>query len=928
MDGRVVQDLPLAQPLTSREKEILTLIGNGMTNRQIAGELSIAMSTVKWYVRQIYSKLGVENRAEAVARARSLGLLEQEGAIRHNLPLAATPFVGREAELAALADLIADPQVRIITILGPGGIGKTRLALEAAGRELHPQSSFPDGIFFISLAPLESADEITPTLAVALDFHFQDGENETEQLLAYLRRKQMLLVMDNFEQILDGQSFLARLSQRAPGINLLVTSRERLQLRGEQLFPLYGLEMPESGDSVEDAPAGQLFLHIARRTTPDFQLLEGDAASLLRIWRLVEGMPLGLELAASWAGVLPLSEIAAEIEQGLQVLSSTQHDAPPRHQSMQAALDASWARLNEDQQRALQELSVFRGGFRRAAALEIAGASLPILVTLINKSWLSYDRQTDRYHIHELLRQYSAGKLGAEPVHEQLVRDRHSAYFCGLLQAREADWFGPRQQDAFAEVRNEIDNVQRAWQRVTSMGNCALLAQGLHGLCHFYEWEGRKADGQKACRAAAEGLAAVIAGEQAGGALRHAVWSRVLAWESNFVEEVVEREKLLLQSQQVLERAGQLGWDTRAEEALIYLHRAYATGNKDRDLAIQASKRAQELFREVGDLRGQAEASRNIGVNYLFLGAFQEAIDRLRESLTIRQELEDWRGIAQTTIDLGIAAQHQGNYKEAETLHLQALLLSRHLQNQQLESYTLTVLSFTQSWAGNFTLASESAQQALEQHREISDEPELWSLIAFTLAGFHLGNYADTALMATEALEMARQRGHLLEKALALMLLGGIAFVEGDLATAVDHLSESASLMEKLGYVYQALPRAILCLIARTQGDGEKARAYLESALRSGIAYRSTTPIMHCLPAAALLAADGGSYERSTELYGLAQQFGHIRNSCWFGDMACKELERVRASLPPDLASVAEARGREADVWETAEALLLELDSR
>jgi predicted ATPase len=383
----------------------LNCIGDELSNRQIGEQLIIALSTVKWYVRQIYNKLGVDNRGEAVVRAQSLGLLpvgEQERTVRNNLPAAVTPFVGREHELAALAKLLADPQVRIITIFGPGGIGKTRLALEAAGRERRQQALFSDGIFFVSLAPLNSAAEIVATLAAVLDFHFQDAaqgsRSETQQTLDYLGQKQMLLLMDNFEHLLDGRMLLAEIMERAPGIKLLVTSRERLQLRGEQLFPLQGLEMPQIVGSAEEADtayaAAQLFLNISKRSLPDFELLPGDADPLLRVCRLVEGMPLGLELAASWAGLMPLSSIADEIEQSLQLLTTEFHDVPERHRSMQAALDVSWRRLTSEQKLGFQDLTVFRGGFTRQAALEIAGATLPNLVTLVNKSWLSYDRQT------------------------------------------------------------------------------------------------------------------------------------------------------------------------------------------------------------------------------------------------------------------------------------------------------------------------------------------------------------------------------------------------------------------------------------------------------------------------------------------------------------------------------------------------------
>jgi len=931
MNGRDAHDLPLTQLLTPREEEVLTLLGEDLSNRQIAEELIVALSTAKWYVRQIYNKLGVNNREEAIARARDLDLLppkDQGGRIRHNIPLAAMPFVGREGELATLADLIADPQARIITITGPGGMGKTRLALEAAGRELRKDSQFSDGIFFVSLAPLEAAEEIVSALATALDFHFQDSGNETEQLLSYLRNKQMLLVMDNFEHILDSRALLAEINKRAAEVTLLVTSRERLQMRREQLFPLQGLTLPQSAAYVEKAPAAQLFLNICRRVLPDFQLLEGDDEQILRICQLVEGMPLGLELAASWAGLLPLPEIAAEIEQSLRVLSSELHDAPVRHQSMRAALDVSWAMLSKEKKRAFQELTVFRGGFTRAAALEVADASLPILVTLVNKSWLSYNRQNDRYQIHELLRQYGADRLSADLGHEQLVHDRHSAYFCSYLQEREKTWYGPQQKEVAAEVRCEIDNVQRAWRRAAAQGQHTLLAQGLHSLCRFFIWEGNRSEGQKACDVVAEGLSKMIARQGVAEEQCLTVWSQALAWESEFVTEMDRREELLSMSQQLLDRATQAGGDSRDKQAFASLQKAKAAGNKDYETAIEFGMLALEEYREIGDLHGQSEALSSLGVNHLFLGHFEQARDHLSENLAITEQLEDRRGIAITLTNLGLVAQHQGEYAHAERLHRQGLSLHKQLQNRYLECLALTVLSFTQSWAGNFPQARETARLALEIDREVGNIPNLWRFIALTLTSLHLGLYEETVALAKESLDLARQRDHPTEKGFALMFLGAIDFVEGKPDAAADKLLESVSLMVALRYVYQALPRASLILVARALGDRQTARQQLQSALRSGIAYRSTTPIMYCLPAAALLAVDDGNPVRGMELYGLAQGFGHITNSCWFADVACKELDRVRASLPVEKAAAAEARGRELDVWETAETLLQEPDGR
>ena len=938
VNGRDTDFPPLAQPLTPREEEILTCLGDEMSNRQIAEHLTLSLNTVKWYVRQVYNKLGVDNRGEAVTRARSLGLLppeEQGGPIRNNLPLAATPFVGRERELSLLADLFADPHARLITISGPGGIGKTRLALEAARRELESvpasagmTSSFADGVFFVSLAPLEAAGEIVSTLASALDFHFQDSGNEQEQLLNYLRNKQMLLVMDNFEHILDGRSLLVQINEQAAEITLLVTSRERLQLRGKQLFPLGGLETTQDDEALGETPASELFLHIARRAVPDFQLLAGDDEHLLRICRLVEGMPLGLELAASWAGLLPLCEIAAEIEQSLDLLASEHHDVPPRHKSMEAALDVSWRRLTDEQQRAFQELTVFRGGFTRTAAREVAGAMLPLLVTLANKSWLTYDRQNDRYYIHELLRQYGAARLSDDLTLAQETRQKHSAYFCTYLQDREADWFGARQREAAAEIGDEIDNVQTAWRWAANKGNSVLLAQGLNSLCRFYLWEGRKADGWHACRFATDGLSRSPAEHHTNDAQRLALWSLVLAWESDFVNEIAQKQELLARSQGILDRAIPGGQDTRAEQAFIFLRKAYVAEYTDIDEAIHYASEGLKSFRELGDRWNEAEALQVLGNLKVALGEFKLANDLLRSSLEIRRHLDDTMGIAETMVYIGYIAKVQGRFEEAEMFLRQSLGLFRQLDHQPGKMYCLGELSNALSWAGKFVAARETVARALRMDQDLGLFPNGERVAFLTTVNIHLGDYAEAKVSATEVLEVCRREGTLGGVGLALMYLGSIAFVEGNFAEAKRCLLESALIHTNLNHILQALPETILCYVVRAQGEKEMARDYLLSALRSGVRSHYIPPIIYCLPAAALLAIDAGQTERAVELHGLAQQFGYIRNSRWFEDVACRELDEVRASLPADVAAEAAARGREMDVWETAEALLRELDGR
>ncbi|MFZ0545767.1 MAG: LuxR C-terminal-related transcriptional regulator [Candidatus Promineifilaceae bacterium] len=948
MNDRESQDQPLAKSLTPREQDVLDCIGRDMTNRQIAEELTFAMTTVKWYVRQVYNKLGVNNRQEAITQARHLSLLptaSRGGAVRHNLRAASTPFVGRERELKALSRLLADPQNQIITILGPGGIGKTRLALEAAGLALAAaekgtagqgeSSLFSDGIYFISLAPVETVKGIITTLAATLEFYFhgtsQNSRTETQQILDYLKNKQMLLVMDNFEQILDGSKLLTEIGERAAGIKVLVTSRERLQLRGAQLFPLQGLEIPEVGEPSEASLAGnaavQLFLNISKRMEPDFNLHLEDANQLVRICRLVEGMPLGLELAASWVSVLPLANIAEEIEQSFHLLAADRYDLPERHRSMQAALDASWKRLNPAQKIAFQGLTVFRGGFTRLAALEAADVTLPLLVTLTNKSWLSYDRTADRYNIHELLRQFGANKLGQVTEKEQAVRDRHSAFFCGYLKQRERDWFGARQKKAMAEVQAEIENIQSAWYQAANQGDVTLLSQGLDSLCRFYFWKGRVTDGQYACHSAGAGLSKWQSEHLVEDSESLTLLSRTLAWETEFTDEVTQKEALLSQSQQFLDRAAASGWDVRYEQAFTYLKKARAVEFMNIEASIRFASLALKLYREVGDIWSEAKVLQLLGRQSVFQGAYDRGNNLLRDSLEIRRRLVDKRGIAETTIYMGVVARHQGHFEEAENLQRQALVLTQESGNQFHESECLGVLSVTLTAAGDFIAAREAATLAIKIEEEHGLKPSPFNLIVLSRATIHLDRDPEAMAMATKGLESARERGTIMHIGFALMVLGRIALVEGELSMAKGYLLKSANTLAEQKHVYQALPRAVLSYVSRALGEDQAARDYLLMTLRSGIEYRSIMPLMICLPLAALITADEGRPERAVELYSLAQQFRHITNSCWYDVVAGRELTAVLAALPADAVLAATSKGRELDIWETAEQLLLDLAS-
>ncbi|MDQ1301333.1 MAG: hypothetical protein QG637_1254, partial [Chloroflexota bacterium] len=500
-----------------------------------AGDRAAALRQYGECVKVLRAELGIEPEPETTALCEAIrsGAASERaaapprlspGAPPHNLPAAPTPFIGRAAELAQIATRLADPACRLLTILGPGGMGKTRLAIEAARAETE---RFAHGVCFVDLAPLTAAEQLGETILRAL--HAPGAGAPDQRVLTHLADKQMLLVLDNYEQLLrgqetgdrgqgsgdrgqeagdrgqgsgDGAELLTTILRRAPKVKLLVTSRTRLNVRAEWLAPLDGLATPgedapviarsgvgdeaisssESGiaslrpakplrdsarnDSadLEHYDATALFLACVRRVQPDFRPTADDAGHIARICGLLAGSPLAIELAAAWIRALPLAQIAAELAHGLDLLATTLRDIPPRHRSMAAAFDHSWRLLSAAERRILRQLAVFRGGFTREAAAAVAGAAVADLAGLVDASWLRLG-PAGRYEIHELTRQYCAEKLEGEHEREagetpDQARARHGRFFQTVAERAREDFDG--RLTMIEQLAPEIDNLLAA----------------------------------------------------------------------------------------------------------------------------------------------------------------------------------------------------------------------------------------------------------------------------------------------------------------------------------------------------------------------------------------------------------------------------------------------------------------------------------
>lgn len=601
----------------------------------------------------------------------------------HNLPPQFSPFVGRDRELAEIGRLLANPECRLLTLAGPGGIGKTRLALEVT-RKLNTRL-FPDGVYFVPLQPLNSLEFIVLASADALRLHFYPGDEPKQQLLDYLREKSLLLILDNVEHLLDGIEIIGELLAHAPGVKVLTTSRERLNLLEEWVFDVGGLSYPasEAETDVEPYHAVQLFLQHARRVNVGF--VPADSPAIICICRLVGGMPLALELAATWVRVLTCAEIAAEIERSLDILETPARNAPARHRNMRIVLEHSWALLTDVERDVFKRLSVFRGGFRKEAAGPVAGATLPMLSALVDKSLLRVNMH-GRYDLHDLLRQYAEEKLNADPAARALVQDQHSAYYAEFMFQRRESLRGYSQKNAIEDIEAEIDNVRAAWQHAVDLFNWREMEKYLWSQMYFYYATGRLLEGEAAFERAIKALQSLPADDEKDRILGQLYTNQ--AFFSTMLGQAGRGRMLVHTGLAILRRL-----DAQHEMlfSLIGLGAidVYLGNYND---AAETLREAEMLARKSEDRFLLAYALGEQTYLNQVLGRFEEGTHAARQSITILKELGEHLLLANVLQDLGKLMQAQGKYQEAKDLFLESLEVANNFSTRYLTGHALCYL--------------------------------------------------------------------------------------------------------------------------------------------------------------------------------------------------------------------------------------------
>jgi predicted ATPase/transposase/DNA-binding XRE family transcriptional regulator len=782
-------------------------------------------------------------RTACIAHARGLSHPSVDGTLS-NLPAPPTPLIGRGREIAALIDLLQTSTIRLVTLTGPAGTGKTRLAIQAAaellalmhnsaqvGATSEAETHFDNGIWFVNLAPIHDPSLVATTIAHTLGVPEVAGSSTEARLCAFLRAKCCMLLLDNFEQVLDAAPLIAELLATAPGLKVLVTSRATLHLSGEHEFLVEPLALPpkEPGAKNQDAPppavaelieyaAIQLFMMRAQAANPGFAITATNAQAIVAICRRLDGLPLAIELAAARVKLYDPAALLERLDHPLQWLTNGPRDLPARQQTMRATIDWSYNLLNADEQRLFRRLGVFVGGCTLEAAAEVCGnwglaigdgemAQSPIaspqslildgLALLVDSNLLKCEAGPDgapRFVMLATIHGYALERLNTSgEVTTQ--RQLHAAYYLALTEQAQAHMHSHGQKEWLERLEAEIDNLRAVLSWSLASGDVAVGVRIAGALEDFWLGHGHMSEGRR--------------------------WLDDILAQAAMLKNIPGHAKALMVA----------GFVT-------YFHgdKAGARARYEESLAISTA---------LQDQHGRASA-------LVYFGWVEDdpalAWVRYEEALAVFRSLGDRFGISWALGDMGLAASDRGEYALASSYAAEALALARDLGDRRQMAYTLWVLGVALLCRGDYTQASRHMQESLALSRALGDV--VW--IAYFLGGageaaLYQGDYTHAAACYEEAVAICREVGDNNGRDAMLCALGRVTHTQGNHLRAISLLEEGMNWISADRNVGLATELHHLAAAVYAQGDHPRACALLHEALVLQHQRKNTYPLIESL---------------------------------------------------------------------------------
>jgi len=771
----------------------------------------------------------------------------------YNLPKQASSFVGREQELSELQEQLEHENTQLVTLIGSGGMGKTRLALKVA-EQLYKTKQFPDGVFFVALAPLGSSDLVAQAIAEALDLSLFGASPPEEQVINQIQSLNAFIILDNFEHLLDGSVFISNILQASPKLKLLITSRERLQLPEEWIYNLWGLSKEETNTQTKAfKDAVNLFEQRAKQVIPSFNL-EDDYEHVFSICKSVEGMPLGIELAASWTNTISTQDIAQEIQESTDFLEANSKHFTERHRTLSGVMNYSWQRLSEQEQAVFKKLSVFRGGFDYTAAKQIANAKLKDLANLTNKSLIRF--QNNRYEIHELLRQFAFEQLAKDQQELSSSEEKHAYYFADFINEQESSLKGIKQKAALKSITLELDNILLAWEWAVKNENTESIDKIAFSFCIVCEMQGWNQLGiatlNKALPLYRKWIAKSSDSTLEAGFVMFLTGQVVCFFRidiSRAIHVLKEAEPYInsLKSIDPLKYAFLLGGKSLLLMAIGNFDKSLKLSEEAKDIAllhkdewtvgwigvgvadtlgligenqegILQYQQSIEAYARIGEQRAKSYALNNLGRIFNVVGRFDEAKENFEAAWAIREDFNDKTGIISSQFDLGKVETRLGHYDTAYKHLSNSLKSCINIKSNYLAQiqHALAQLAINQD---DFKNARTKLKKALVSSAATkSSMPRI--LNDFAYLELLEGNVEQASTYLQDSLVICEEINIIVDKAQALAHMGFLELLKqpNESENAKKYLLQALRLTQTSG----AAPLALSILVNWTQLETTK----------------------------------------------------------------------------------------------------------
>ena len=726
-------------------------------------------------------------------------LTKPRPAVPNNLPEPLTRFVGRRDEMREIHQRFDQGGCRLLTILGHGGIGKSRLALQIAVDRL---GHYSDGGFWVELAPTNDEAQIIYAIGSAIGLKFGGRESPLEQLLEHLGSRNMMLVLDNFEHLIDHARLVHQLLERAPTLHILTSSREPLNLLGEHLFDLEGLSIPprlppdvDTSDLPNTYSSFELFRESAMRSDPTFTLSEANIHHVATICHLTQGIPLAIELSASWIRTLPLERMAQEIENNINFLSTRMRNLPERHRSMRAVFTSTWDRISTREREIFTQISIFKGGFAWEIASQLIDVTKDDLNDLLNRSLLRR-RSDQRYEIHELLRQYGE-ELLEESGNRTSLGDQHLRIFLQMAQNSESEIRGPDHSEWMDRLEAESGNCKAALQWSIEQNDIQSFVQLSSSLALYWEVHGNFSEGR--------------------------YWlERAIALSENSNIEPRLKAKTLRWTGMIATRQGDYG------------------------IANEYLQASAKIYEESGDDVGLARVYYILGGLHLETSQYKVSQEYLEKSLPLYQALNQKRGVGDVLNLMALIARHRRTYEESTKLHRASLEIFREIGDRDRQSSVLLNLGYVLQRIDQDEEAIQLISESIEIMKELKNRGKLiraWEMLAMCLA--EQGQFDTARSHYSDALKLAIELGQKFSALLIHMNWSWLEYVCEENTEARHHLERSLRYAEELeGRQHVWWNYSFLALLECREGNFERARQLIKESLEN---YASSDPGLHIM---------------------------------------------------------------------------------